>query len=64
MLVVYSFVDKRDFDILKPAARVESADGPAYAAMLTKELQAVPMNRWSRTVVGYVIQPKQALGGP
>jgi hypothetical protein len=58
-LVVYGFADKRDFDMLKPAAGSESADGPAYAAELTKKLQNVPMNRWTRTVVGYEIQPRK-----
>jgi hypothetical protein len=58
-LVVYAFADKRDFDAMKPAAASENADGPAYAAELTKRLQAVPISRWSRAVVGYVIQPKK-----
>jgi hypothetical protein len=57
-LVVYGFADKRDFDVRKPAAGAGNADGPSYAAALTKELQNIPMNRWSRAVVGYVIQPK------
>jgi hypothetical protein len=57
-LVVYAFADRRDFDALKPASGSESADGPAYAAELTKKLQGIPMSRWSRAVVGYTIQPK------
>jgi hypothetical protein len=56
-LVVYAFAEKADFDALKPAAGSENADGPAYAADLTKRLQDVQMSRWSRAVVGYVIQP-------
>jgi hypothetical protein len=58
-LVVYAFADKRDFDALKPAAGTENADGPKYAAELTQKLQNVPMSRWSRAVVGYVIEPKR-----
>jgi hypothetical protein len=58
-LVVYALGDRRDFDALKPAAGGENADGPAYAAELTRKLQGVPMSRWSRAVVGYVIQPKK-----
>jgi hypothetical protein len=58
-LVVYGFADKRDFNIRKPSAGAENADGPAYAASLTRELQGIPMNRWSRSIVGYVIQPKK-----
>jgi Domain of unknown function (DUF4384) len=57
-LVVYGFGDKRDFDVMKPGAGSESADGPEYAAALTRKLQNVPMSRWSRAVVGYVIQPR------
>jgi hypothetical protein len=58
-LVVYGFADRRDFDLMKPTAGGESSDGPAYAAELTKKLQNVPMNRWARAVVGYVIQPRK-----
>lgn len=57
-LVVYAFADQRDFDAMKPAAGSENQDGPTYAAELTKKLQTVPISRWSRAVVGYVIQPK------
>ena len=57
-LVVYAFSDKRDFDTLKPAAGAGSADGPTYAAELTRKLQGIPMSRWSRAVVGYEIRPK------
>jgi hypothetical protein len=59
MLVVYGFADRRDFDALKPSAGGENADGPTYAAELTRKLQAVPMSRWSRAVVGYVIEAKK-----
>jgi hypothetical protein len=58
-IVAYGFVNKADFDVLKPSAGAENADGPTYAASLKKGLQGVPMNRWSRTVVEYVIKPKQ-----
>jgi hypothetical protein len=58
-LVVYGFADKGDFDTLKPSAGSENANGPTYAAELTRKLQYVPMNRWSRAVIGYVIQPKK-----
>jgi hypothetical protein len=58
-LVVYAFADKRDFDAMKPAAAAENADGPTYAAELTKKLQNVPMSRWSRSVIAYEIQPKR-----
>jgi hypothetical protein len=57
-LVVYGFADKRDFDAMKPAAGAGDQDGPTYAAELTKKLQTVPISRWARAVVGYVIRPK------
>ena len=56
-LVVYGFADQRDFDAMKPAAGSERSDGAAYAAELTKKLELVPVSRWSRAVVGYVIDP-------
>jgi hypothetical protein len=57
-LVIYAFADKRDFNAMKPTAGSENADGPAYAAELTRKLQTIPISRWSRAVVGYTIQPK------
>ena len=59
-LVVYGFADKRDFLAMRPAAASATSDGPAYAAELTKKLQSIPMSRWSRAVVGYVIEPAAA----
>jgi hypothetical protein len=59
-LVVYGFADRRDFEAMKPGAGSESADGAAYAAALTTQLQNIPMSRWSREVVGYVIEPRPA----
>jgi Domain of unknown function (DUF4384) len=62
-IVVYGFADKRDFDILKPSAGAENADGPSFAASLKTKLQGIPMNRWSRTIVEYVIKPKPTGSG-
>ena len=59
MLVIYAFADKRDFDALKPNAGSDSTDGLAYAAELTKKLGDIPISRWSRAQVSYVIQPKR-----
>lgn len=57
-LVVYGFAEKADFDQMKPAAGGSDDDGPAYAAALTEKLQQIPLSRWSRVQVSYVIQPK------
>ncbi len=57
-LVVYGFADEQDFDALKPNAGEESANGAASIASLTAKLDSIPMSRWSRTVVGYLIRPK------
>ncbi len=56
-MVVYGFADKRDFDLVKPAAGSAGADGAAYGAELTKKLRDIPANRWSRTQVAYTVQP-------
>lgn len=57
-LVVYGFSNEADFERLKPAAGAESADGAAYAAELTSKLQTLPLSRWSRSVISYVIEPR------
>ena len=57
-LVVYGFSNEADFERLKPAAGAASADGAAYAADLTSKLQTLPLSRWSRSVVSYVIEPR------
>jgi hypothetical protein len=57
-LVVYGFTDKRDFDVLKPSKGRGDANGAALAAELTKRLQALPMSRWTRSVLTYVVEPR------
>jgi hypothetical protein len=56
-LVVYAFVDKRDFDLVKPGAGTAGADGAAYGVELAKKLRDIPANRWSRMQVAYTVQP-------
>jgi hypothetical protein len=56
-LFVYAFADRRDFDLAKPSAGTSAADGTKYADELVKKLAHVPASRWSRTVLGYTIQP-------
>ncbi len=58
-LFVYAFADRRDFDLAKPSAGTSAADGMKYADELVKKLAHVPASRWSRTVLGYTIQPKK-----
>lgn len=58
-LVVYAFADKRDFDLVKPASGASSAAGSAFTEELASKLRAVPASRWSRSVVGYQIQPRK-----
>ena len=57
-LVAYAFTEKGDFDRLSPGASGTSDDGPAYAAELTQRLADIPMSRWTRAMVSYVIVPK------
>lgn len=59
-LVTYAFTEKADFDRLSPGANGSSDDGATYAAALTARLADVPMSRWTRAMVSYVIQPKPA----
>jgi len=58
LLVAYAFSDKADFDRLRPEVGGNASDGAAYAAELTRKLQDIPIRRWSRAVIGYVIMPK------
>jgi len=57
-LVVYAFSEKGDFDRMKPTAGAADDDGAGLAAALTAKLDQVPMARWSRMKVHYVIRPK------
>jgi hypothetical protein len=57
-LVVYGFAEKGDFDAMKPGRGAHSSDGAAFASELTRKLQTVPISRWSRSIVGYTIEPK------
>lgn len=59
-LVVYAFTDRRDYELVKPASGVSSADGAAFAEALAGKLAHVPARRWSRKVLGYSIAPKKA----
>jgi hypothetical protein len=58
-LVVYGFAEKADFDAMKPSAGGASDDGPQYVAELSRKLEAVPLGRWSRSLVSYVVEPKR-----
>lgn len=58
-LVVYALTDPRDFERLSPPPGDHSEAGSEYAARLTESLADVPMRRWSRTTVRYVIEPAQ-----
>jgi hypothetical protein len=58
-LVVYAFADRRDYDVAKPASGSTSADGMTFAEDLGKRLRNIPAARWSKTVLGYTIEPKK-----
>lgn len=53
-LVVFAFTEEADFDRLRPQGAVVAAD---YAATLSQDLAALPMARWTRTTLSYVIEP-------
>lgn len=56
-IIVYAFSDKADFERFKPRVGGSEADGTAYAASISERLGALPLNRWSRAIASYVIQP-------
>lgn len=56
-LVVYAFSELEDFQKLCPEVGGTAKDGASYAALLTERLQAVPLSRWARVVIGYTIIP-------
>lgn len=58
-LVAYAFSEKGDFDRLAPEMGGSAPDGASYAASLTQKLADVPLSRWSRAMVHYVIVPKK-----
>lgn len=62
-LVAYAFTERADFDRLSPGANGASDDGAVYAADLTARLADIPMSRWTRAMVSYVIVPKPHVDG-
>ncbi len=56
-LVVFAFTSLSDFEWLLPQV-LGISDGREYVTALTKALADVPISRWARVTVGYVIQPK------
>ena len=58
MLVAYAFRDRADFDRLRPSAGAMSDDGVAYAAELGTRAAPLPLDRWARSMVSYVIEPR------
>lgn len=60
-LVIYAFTEEADFDRLRPRGAVDGVD---YAASLTRELAALPLSRWARTTLTYVIEPAAGAAAP
>lgn len=61
-LIAYAFADQSDFERLKPAVGGAEVNGAEYAAQLTQQLESIPLNRWTRTAVSYVIAPPTQVG--
>jgi hypothetical protein len=56
-LVVYGFRDADDFRRVSPAPGATFEDGSQAAAQLTAQMDELPLQRWTRSVVSYVITP-------
>lgn len=59
-LVVYGFRDEAEYRRVSPPAGASFADGTHAAAHLTAQMDELPLQRWTRNVVSYVITPKEA----
>jgi len=57
-LVSYAFAEKADYDRAKPEAGAASDRGGWLAAELTKTVEQLPLSRWTRAKIHYVIEPK------
>ncbi|MBI4701468.1 MAG: hypothetical protein HY744_09960 [Deltaproteobacteria bacterium] len=62
-LVAYAFAEKADFDRLKPAIGAQSDDGRKLEAQLKGSIEQLPLSRWTREMVYYVIEPEDGAGG-
>ncbi len=56
-MIAYAFTERADFESLKPPIGTWEEDAAKYAAELTSKLSSIPIRRWDRTAVSYVIEP-------
>jgi len=57
-LIVYAFSEKADYDQTKPSVGAASDRGGWLAANLTQKVERLPLSRWTRAKIHYVIKPK------
>jgi hypothetical protein len=58
-LIVYGFRDQADFSRVSPPPGASFEDGTHAAAQLTAQMDELPLQRWSRRIVSYVISPRE-----
>jgi hypothetical protein len=58
-LIVYAFGDVADFRRVSPPPGASFEDGGQAAAELTERMDELPLNRWTRSIVSYVILPEE-----
>ena len=59
-LIVYGFRDQADFERVRPTPGAAFEDGTHAAAQLTAQMDELPLQRWTRSIVSYLITPKDA----
>jgi hypothetical protein len=58
-LIVYAFGDEGDFRRVSPPPGATFEDGGQAAAELTARMDQLPLSRWTRSIVSYVIMPEE-----
>ena len=58
-LIVYGLRDEADYRRVRPAPGASFENGTEAAAQLTAQVDELPLNRWTRSVVSYVIKSKE-----
>ncbi|HVJ13959.1 MAG TPA: DUF4384 domain-containing protein, partial [Polyangiaceae bacterium] len=58
-LIVYGFRDQADYARVSPPPGASFEDGTHAAAHLTAQMDELPLQRWTRSIVSYLITPKE-----
>ena len=58
-LIVYGFRDQADYARVSPPPGASFEDGTHAAATLTAQMDELPLQRWTRNIVSYLITPRE-----